>query len=441
MKRIILLYAFVQMIQLNVKAQMVSDSVFMGPSYRNEVYYSLQKGMVDTVEIKTWDLAFSTVGSFDQQFFTIQANHSNGVRVYKYPKSDITGWAAFDTTGWQGWRNLWNTDTSWSHGAFNLNPENHPVYSWGTYTNSGEITGDSLYLIGYASSTNPVPTTFKKLWIVQRKSSSGVRTWEFRYANLNGTADTTITLNDAQYANKYFAYYNLKTNTALNREPVNTSWDIVFTRYFGAQNSPTTPYYQVTGVLQNRKVQVIKETSTAVDNMVNPLRDDSRFAASNMSTIGWNWKALDANFAYYMEDSTAFFIKVDSAVANGNVNTKIYKLVFTGFAGSSTGKVAFGKKLISNFTTSVNELATKNINITAFPNPVSQTLTVLFDTENSNEATVSLNDVTGKNVMLKTITAKGFSKYELDVTSLTKGVYILNVNTENARGVQKIIVD
>ena len=39
----------------------VVDSVFMGPGYRNEVYYNLEDRKRDTVFIRDWDIAFSSV--------------------------------------------------------------------------------------------------------------------------------------------------------------------------------------------------------------------------------------------------------------------------------------------------------------------------------------------------------------------------------------------
>jgi hypothetical protein len=439
MKKIYILAIVLFTISLTSFSQnIVSDSVFMGSSYRNEVYYKLSAGMIDTVPVRNWDLAFSVIGTFDAQFYAILANHSNGVVISKYPKGDIESWANFDTIGKSTWRVLWNTDTSWSYGAFNRNADAHPIYSWGIYTASGEITGDSLYLVTMGTGTS---TTFKKLWIIQRKSSSGVRTWNFRYANLDGSADTTITLNDADYTNKYFAYYSLRNNVALNREPNRNAWDIVFTRYFASQNVPGIPYYQVTGVLHNRTVKAIKATGAPITQIPNADSNDTRFN-TNISTIGWDWKNVDAQFRFFIEDSTAYFIKVDSALGNDRINSKIYKLVFTQFAGQSTGRIVFDKQLVADFTTTttsvINSVFTP-INVAVYPNPANNQVTVLFDTDKAS--VIRVVDITGKEMYQQIANATGFQQHIIPVNQLVKGIYFIEITTDESRGVQKLVVN
>ena len=85
-------------------AQWVSDSIQMGPGYRNEVFYSLGGGNQGNSPLMDWELAHTQV-KMDN---CIRANHVAGVRVVPYPKGDINDWNKFDTSGWKSWRMVFN---------------------------------------------------------------------------------------------------------------------------------------------------------------------------------------------------------------------------------------------------------------------------------------------------------------------------------------------
>jgi len=58
-------------------AQWVSDSIQMGPAYRNEIFYSLGSGTQGNSPLLDWELAHTQV-KMDN---CIRANHVAGVRV------------------------------------------------------------------------------------------------------------------------------------------------------------------------------------------------------------------------------------------------------------------------------------------------------------------------------------------------------------------------
>lgn len=417
-----------------------ADSVYMGAGYENDIYYKLSSGQVKAEPIKNWDLAFSVVGSFDERFFAIRANHTNGVRVYQYPKFGTTEWSTFDTTGWDNWALQYNADSSWWYGAFNREPYSHPSYSWGAYSNSGEISGNRLYLIGFTNDAFTPPTSFKKLWIQQRKSSSGARSWTFKYANIDGSNEVTADIADKDYPNKNFAYFSLRNNLPIDREPANSqnSWDIVFTRYWADLNNPSFPYYQVTGVFQNVNCNTIKATGLPVKDFVKPTKDDANFD-HRLNVIGYDWKTSGPG-GTVIEDSTAFFIKVDSTVGGNVLNTKIYKLWFTGFGGSADGKVAFNTELIADIgnTTSVSKI-TKGF-LSVYPNPAQTEITIATANINSTPKAVSIHDISGKLVYNTAINnADTWGVYTLDVSTLEKGVYVVTLVTDKEALTQRVI--
>jgi hypothetical protein len=429
MKNFLLLILILSVFQSN--AQFVNDSTIMGSSYRNDVYYNLETGSKDTARVRNWDLAFSMIKQIGDPFLAILANHSNGVFVRKHPRLDASQWAAFDTLGWKGWTELYNTDTSWTFGAFNRTAYAHPFYSWGVYTNSGEITGDSLYLIELKAPSipgqPPAPSTFKKLYIVQKRSVTGVVNFDFIYANLDGSDSTFVSLKAADYDKRNFAYYSIRTKTELDREPDNDKWDLVFTRYWALQ-IPENVYYQVTGVLHNYGVQALKVSNTPINDATWSFESLN----NNISTLGFDWKKINMQtFVWDIEDSLSFFIK--------SVSGDIWQLYFTRFTGQADGKTVFAKRKVS--TVSIDENAS-NFRVNIYPNPTSGSLNIFTDAQKSGVREMNIFDINGRKVaqLILSIHA-GLSLNSYDVSHLPKGIYFVSLLGENgnSRVVEKLI--
>eukprot|EP01035_Chromulina_nebulosa_P015028 gene15028-19897_t len=139
-------------------AQAVNDSVFLGAQYANQVWYSLANDEQGTSAKNNWDIAFE-INSITS---SILLNSANGNTLWVYPKSDITGWNAIDTTGITTWPKLYNSDLAWEMGAFNVNidPFDAADLGWGVYnTSNHQVVGDSLYVIKLSNGA------YKKLWI------------------------------------------------------------------------------------------------------------------------------------------------------------------------------------------------------------------------------------------------------------------------------------
>jgi hypothetical protein len=177
-----------------------------------------------------------------------------------------------------------NSTTDWETGAFCQNQLGHPDYGWGRYNSaSHDVVGDSLYLIKLRDGS------LRKLWIMRKYSS--LNTYEFRYANLDGSGDTTVVLDCNPYSDKNFVGFSLTTNQVVDFEPVSsTDWDILFTKYM--YTYPDGVLYPVTGVLSNYDIKVNKFEHVAPDfRAFDPAAMDS-----SRSAIGWDWKYLDGSF-------------------------------------------------------------------------------------------------------------------------------------------------
>ena len=75
--------------------------------------------------------------------------------------------------------------------------------------------------------------------------------------------------------------------------------------------------------------------------------------------------------------------------------------------------------------------------ITVYPNPISTDITIELPVPSKN-ILVDITDATGKSVLRKTY--KAAKTIEMDVRSLSPGIYFINVNTSDIRSTIKVIV-
>ncbi len=415
----------------------VTDSVTMNAGYANDVYYSLQNGTVATPVNNNWHLAFQATPPGPYGTVSILANHVQGaVQVYNLHLSASAKFAtlsAADTVGkTAASMQLYNADTNWNYGAFNrtVDPANPFNYSWGTYDMNGgvhNVNGDSVYLLKVGT-TNP---EFYKLHIRQYMAYpvDSIK-WKFRIAKFDGTGDTSIIIRPADYTNKLFAYYNVITRTVADREPVKTTWDIMFGRYKGeATQGGQTVVSNLTGVLSNFGVSVADVRGVNPDTTTLT----GRTFSTKMNEIGYDWKInVPMTGNYYMDSMATFFVKTAATPA------KYWQMQFTGFS-SSNGRSIFRKREII-VPTGIHSVS---INITAYyaaPNPANNSVALMLDTkENADAATLALTDMSGRTVSVQTINiAKGMNTFTVNTATVPAGMYLLSVQGNNIRLSQKL---
>lgn len=396
------------------QAGMAYDTIYMGASYKNEVYYSMSAGNQGAVDRKLWDIAFRA----NWMSASILTNDGSGVELYTYPKSDTSGWLAVDTTGIKNWKKMVNSTTDWETGAFCQNQINHPDYGWGIYNGvTHSVVGDSLFIIKLLDGS------FRKLWIIQKISSDNV--FEFRFAKLDGTDDTKTSVDCAPFTAKNFVGYSIITKQVVDFEPVISSkWDILFTRYM--YTYPDGVQYLVTGVLSNYKVKVTKLEHVSTDTIVAglPAMDGSR------SPIGWEWKTFNGSFK--VTDSLVYFVQ--------DVSGTIYRLIFKEFKGSSTGRIVLEKRL--NSFTGVNEISKSGFNAAVYPNPVNDVMNLVLNPGKSRLAIVSILDMSGRTVLSKRfdVQTEELSTLKIPVSGLPSGIYMVKVQSGTNVISRKVVV-
>jgi len=375
--------------------------VVTGPGYADDVYYSLENGTVTTVARNNWDLGFTT-SNFS---ISILANHSSGVELYTYPSGDTADWAILDTTG-MVWSPMYNSIETLDEGAFSAHAGSHPDYGWGTYNMSTHnITGDSLFVI------KTVAGTWKKIAILVRGSI--LNTWDFKYANLDGSDEQTISLNSGDYNTKSFVYYSIDSTEVVDREPATEEWDLLFTKYYDY----TIPY-SVTGVLLNEDHLLAQEVSEEGLDQATFITYEEALFSDTLNIIGSDWKSFNmGTFAYDVDSTVVYFLK-----RYGESDSSYYKIYFTGFTGMSEGKYTFMQEKLSTVYTD-DPLQIKVLEL--YPNPASDQVNLVFD--RSGEIPVEIFDMTGRSVYSNRYHAYGFTKLTINVSHLKSGLYFTKV--------------
>lgn len=296
-----------------------SETVSMGASYSKDVYYSLKNGVIAEVDRSEWDIAFGV----PVRSSSILINEASGVELKEFPISQDWQWVdAIDTTGYSTWEPLYNGDEDWEEGAFSANATEEDIenfdYGWGTYDFmvTHNINGTALYVIKLRNGD------YKQIFIEKKQSSDQI--YVFKYANLDGTDQQTVTL-DVSNSDANFVYYDLESNQRLDREPDASTWDLIFTKYMD-----NSIHYSVSGVLQNIDVEVI-ELDDVLDLTTEtyiPTEFDD-----DISEIGYDWKPYNrVTGEYEIDPDRLYFVKDKSE--------NVYKLVFTDF-DSSNGNFTF----------------------------------------------------------------------------------------------------
>jgi hypothetical protein len=303
------------------------------------------------------------------------------------------------------WAPLHNSDLYWSEGSFNYGAGGHPDYGWGDYNNiTHNVIGTKIFVIQF------VDMTYKKILIEAMKTNGD---FDFKIADLNGNNEVSKTLNKGDYPSENFFYYDAKADSAFSREPDNTTWDLVFTK-FDSELSPGV-WYPVTGALQN--IGIAASEARDVDTTLSKWYDYPT-SDSIKNVIGGDWK--DYAFspppgAWELNDSLTYFVETS--------NEDIYRIVFKSWEGSATGNFSFAKTLAT--TIGINENSIEELEL--YPNPAIDKVYI-----NTNEA-VSVEIINLNGQVVRTFNSD--ESESIDVSGIKSGNYIVI-----ARGQQKVYI-
>ena len=79
-------------------------------------------------------------------------------------------------------------------------------------------------------------------------------------------------------------------------------------------------------------------------------------------------------------------------------------------------------------------------NFNVYPNPASNKVTIEINNSKDEKISISLKDILGKEVFVKQLETIN-AKQVIDVSNLVKGVYLLEITTQNGRVVKQLLVE
>ncbi|WKZ65165.1 MAG: T9SS type A sorting domain-containing protein [Flavobacteriales bacterium] len=392
-------------------------TIATGPSNAQQVWYSLENGVQATTDLAAWDLAFE-INSFNS---SVLVNTAKGLSVWQ-ASTALADWSSITSPNEAGWTAIYNSEIDWSAGALtygnNLDQANGFNVGWGDYSMiTHAIVGAKVYVIKFPGDI------YKKL----RINSLATGTYSFTYADLDGGNEQNATLVKSAFPGKNFGYFSFATNAAVDLEPAADAWDLVFTKYTSIIPSPAPTPYAVAGVLQNKSV-----LAAQVDGV--PTGDalwTSQPLDSAINIIGYDWKTYNASLMQYeyAQDRT-YFVK-DRAGS-------IWKLVFIGYGGGSTGTMTFTQELVS--ATGMAETAENGLAL--YPNPVTDgELSLLLD-EPLIKGALQVVDRSGRIVKEAQIAATGAAARVLvDLRGLANGIYIVRLASDSGVRAARVVVE
>lgn len=410
---IFILSAFVDNTVAQCKA---NDSTLMGASASSDVYYNLKNSTISTVSNTNWHLAFSVLPfaspSNPALSVGIRVNSGgNGTILKKLDNANPANWRSIDTTGLSALPQLIDSDSTWNLSAFTLGYNySGDIFNfiWGTYNQTTHnVTGTKVFIL-----QNKVAGIAKKVFVKQLIYDS---LWNVIISNIDNSDSINLTINKKHYPNKMFVYYNALTNQVIDREPILNSWDLLWTKYVTwVSSSQGSGYYPVVGVLNNPKVYIEKNYGKKCNEVW--FNNRTSKTEPSISAIGYNWKTFTGT-AYAITDTLVYFIK--------GQDSNIYKLSFISFVGGGLGKTVMN---IYESTTEISEKEIKSYKI--FPNPSNG---VIYIESKSDIKKVDIFDIQGNNVF------RNDKIDEIDLSTLSQGVYLIKIITSERVYYQKII--
>ena len=201
---------------------------------------------------------------------------------------------------------------------------------------------------------------------------------------------------------------------------------------FGSYTRTLPSPYGVTGVLHNRGVEMAR-----CPNLIDKTTFTGYATATfktEINTIGYDWKTFNG-MSYDIKDSLVYFAKTASG--------EIWKLIFTGFAGSTTGGMMFSKEKLYTPPVAVNGVTPVAHSMALYPNPCSgSNVTVVYSIPAGiATAQLTVTDIAGRIVLQDALQTGGsLSQYLIGAGRLKAGVYMVTVRDAQTTTTQKLIV-
>ncbi|HET8838254.1 MAG TPA: T9SS type A sorting domain-containing protein [Flavobacteriaceae bacterium] len=396
-----------------VKAQETTVNLSMQSNYSDEVFYDFSTNSSQSFPAQNWEIAFLRTGDFAM---ATRINDGAGIEVYQ-ASDNPADWVTIDPSNLATWTQLYNSDTTWTVGAFD---NGTATYGWGEYNPMNHhVSGTVVFVLKYADGS------FKKFMIEDFYGG-----YSFKYADWNAAtssweADENYVLSNATNPNYEFNYFNLNTDSEVIASPEMNSWDLVFKKY--TTDVGAGAMYLVTGVLQNSTVTVAENIEP------NGNGDTSNLAFSEeINTVGYDWKSFTGT-EYTLEADKYYYLKENDGT--------VYRFHFTSYDGSTTGNISFAYEDVTGQMSTVVFDSENSFSI--FPNPsADKRIQVLYETSitNGENGKISVFSLTGKKVYETNLKNDGFYNQTIDLSRLSSGIYLVKIEIGKISQTKKLIL-
>jgi hypothetical protein len=400
-----------------------TQEISVGAGYQKQSFVNLAANTEKQVASNTWDIAFSVFGSADAGIFVNESSGSNMGQAQPTTEVFVTFSEDFSEapdpsalTDFQAF----NEEKSWSYGAFNefrdvLNPLD---FGWGQLDEStNQIIGVKVFVVKLRNGQ------YRKVKIESLINNI----YTFRYANLDGTNEVSKTINKADHQGKTLAYFSLETGNIADIEPSTGGFDLMYCRYITTLFEPGTTNainYNLTGIVQGNGVKVAK--ATGIDPITVNYANYEDSLQTNLITIGHDWKFFTGT-AWTLEADRVYFVKT--------ANSRVWKLKFTQFGGSLTGKTVFEKTDLG-IISALNQPNLLGAEVLIYPNPSIGQVYVNLDlpAAYAQKSKLTLVDEEGKQVLSQVVNLQsGFQVLELNAAHLKAGLYSVHLELAKER--------
>jgi ligand-binding sensor domain-containing protein len=160
-------------------------------------------------------------------------------------------------------------------------------------------------------------------------------------------------------------------------------------------------------------------------------------ADSGLTSVNILSLAISGNYVFAGTDSRGVFMSSNDGLQWASINTGltdstgIYALTISGntlFAGTSAGGV--WKRTLSEL--GIKEINNNGSNIVIYPNPATDKLTI----ESQHKSAIEILNIQGQIIMQQQLQQ---GKTDIDISGLTKGVYVLRMFSNDNTGVTRIV--
>ena len=261
----------------------------------------------------------------------------------------------------------------------------------------------------------------------------------FKYANLDGTGETSDTLFQSAAAGKMYKYFKFTGASKPDREPASTNWDISFNRYFELSANPMTggmEMYPVMGIESKRGTRTAKVFGKPFINITPDsnwlVGDYTKSFKNDLTGIGSGWKSF--NTTWSLSDTMSYLIeRVRSS------DTSYWLIHMTGFTGSASGKIRFSRMQLRN-SLSVKDNFFGTVKV--FPNPASKNLYLTLDLKTPKTCTLSIKTMDGKTLVSEQLPAQSaWNAYAVSVDKIPTGIYLMQLQAGNDVMTQKLVIE